>query len=116
MMESPAKVSFSPILSLAKLLSHQIKSSTTPFSSLPWPVEVFARAYEENRKLDQMHKTFALSEQHSKIDHSWEPMEKELWLERFGGPGKTLERVVGNETVVLRDVGPDGKGYLRVLI
>ncbi|KZM22090.1 hypothetical protein ST47_g6783 [Ascochyta rabiei] len=33
-----------------------------------------------------------------------------LWLERFGGPGRTLQHV-GE-----REVGLDGTGYLRVLI
>lgn len=78
---------FSSTLIVDKSLSHQIKSSTTPSTSLPWPAGVFAKA-----------------------------VEKEFWLERFGGPGRTIERVAGEGTVVLRDFGEDGKAYLRVLI
>ena len=83
---------------------------------MPWPVGVFAKTFEENRKLDRFSNTFVHSEAQSKITRAWEPVEKEFWLERFGGPGKTMERVAGKGTVVLRDVGEDGKAYLRVLI
>lgn len=115
MMESPAKVLSSPTVSLAKLLSQQIVSSRPASSSLPWSVDVFARAFEEDRKLDKLCEAFVLCEQ-DKVTRAWEPVEKELWLERFGGPGKTTENVAGVGTVVLRDAGPDGKAYLRILI
>lgn len=39
-----------------------------------------------------------------------------MWLKRFGGPGKTMDDVAGEVTVVLRYNGEDGKSYLRVLI
>lgn len=111
MMETPTKVHFLPTTILAKSLSQQIISSKPPSN-----IDVFAKAYEEDRKLDKTCETFVLGERQGKIARAWEPAEKELWLERFGGPGKTVEKVVGKGTVVLRDVGPDGKGYLRVLI
>lgn len=116
MMESPEKVLSSPTTTLAKLLSHQITASNPPSSSLPYPVNLFATAFEEDRKLDKLCKTFVLRERQGNVARAWEPTEKEMWLERFGGPGKRLEKVVGHGTVVLRDAGPDGKGYLRVLI
>lgn len=83
---------------------------------MPWPVDVFAKAFEKDRKLDKLSEAFVFCEKQGKIARAWEPVEKEMWLERFGGPGKTIERVAGKGTVVLRDAGPDGKGYLRVLI
>lgn len=106
----------SPKLALAKSLSHQIKPSKPTSSTLALPVGVFARAFEENRKLDESNKAFQFGEHHGKIAHAWEPVEKEMWLERFGGPGKMLDRVLGTGRVVQRDAAPDGKGYLRVLI
>jgi hypothetical protein len=116
MMETSTKVHSSPTIVQAKSLSQQIISSKPPSNSVPLPVDVFAKALEEDRKLDKMCETFVFDERQGKIARAWEPAEKELWLERFGGPGKAVEKVVGKGTVVLRDVGPDGKGYLRVLI
>ncbi|KAH6625442.1 hypothetical protein C7974DRAFT_413960 [Boeremia exigua] len=110
------QVSFSPILARAKSLSHEIETAAPASSGLSWPVDVFAKAFEEDRRLDALSKAFVSGEKRSKMSRVWEPVEKELWLERYGGPGKRLERVVGNGTVVLREAALDGKGYLRVLI
>jgi hypothetical protein len=115
LMESPTQVLSSPILAVAKSLSHQIKSSTPSSTALPWPVGVFAKAVD-GRKFDRFNETSVIGEAQGKVARAWEPVEKELWLERFGGPGRTIERVAGKGTVVLRDVGEDGKAYLRVLI
>ena len=116
MMDRPTQVQSSLTMTLAKILSRQINSSTPPSAALPWSAGVFAKVLEEERRVDKLCKTFVFSERQGKIVRAWEPMEKELWLERFGGPGKTAEKVAGNGLIVLRDVGADGKGYLRVLI
>jgi hypothetical protein len=114
--ESSTQVLFSSTLIIDKSLSHQIKSSTTPSTSLPWPAGAFAKAFEEDKKLGKFSGTFVHGKTHDKTARAWEPVEKEFWLERFGGPGRTIERVAGEGTVDLRDVGEDGKAYLRVLI
>ena len=116
MMDRPTQVQSSLTMTLAKILSRQINSSTPPSAALPWSAGVFAKVLEEERKADKLRKTFVFSERQGKIVRAWEPVEKELWLERFGGPGKAAEKVAGNGLIVLRDVGADGKGYLRVLI
>ncbi|KAF3049266.1 hypothetical protein E8E11_000441 [Didymella keratinophila] len=114
--ESSTQVLSLPTLAVAKSLSQQTKSSTPPSTSLPWPVSVFAKTFEEDMKLDKFNEAFVHGEVQSKVARAWEPVEKEFWLERFGGPGRTIEKVAGMGTVVLRDVGEDGKAYLRVLI
>ena len=83
---------------------------------MPWPVGASAETFEEYRKFDKFNETFVQGETQGKIARAWEPAEKDFWLERFGGPGRTVERVAGKGTVVLRDVGEDGKAYLRILI
>lgn len=114
--ESSTQVLSSPTLAVAKSLSQQIKLSTPSSTSLPWPVGVFAKAFEDDRKLSKFSEAFVHREPQDKIARAWEPVEKEFWLERFGGPGRIIESVASKGTVVLRDVGEDGKAYLRVLI
>ncbi|KAF3046978.1 hypothetical protein E8E12_009823 [Didymella heteroderae] len=114
--ESSIRVLPSSPIAVAKSLNQQKKSSTPPSTASSWPVGVHARALDENRKLDKFSETLVHDEKQGKIARVWEPVEKELWLERFGGPWETMERVTGGGTVVLRDVGEDGKAYLRVLI
>jgi heat shock protein HslJ len=84
------------------------------------PMSTFAKAFEEDREVEELCKTFVLARQDDgEVATAQEQLGKEgkeLWLERSGGPGKVMEEVVSNGTVVLREVGPDGKGFLRVLI
>lgn len=91
-------------------------SSKSASSSLSWPVGVFANVNEEGRKLNELCQMPVLGEMQDRIARTWDLVEEEPWLERFGGPGKTMENVAGHGTVVLRDSGPGGKAYLRVLI
>lgn len=114
--ESSTQVLPSPTPTAAKSLSHQIRSLTPPSTALSRPFGVFAKTFEEDREVDRKSRVFVHGEKQDKIARAWEPVEKELWLERLGGPGRTIERVAGKGTVVLRDVGGDGKAYLRVLI
>jgi hypothetical protein len=116
MKQSPTQAFSSPTLLVAKSLSNHIKSSTLPSASSPWPVDVFAKAFDEESKPEKFSKTFVHGEKQGQVARVREPVEKELWLERFGGPGKTLEKVAGKGMVVLRDFGEDGMAYLRVLI
>lgn len=111
------QVQLSSALYLAKLLSFQAKPSTHASASLPWPVDVFARTFEADRKFDGLSEAVVFGEKDTqpKVAHARQ-LREELWLERFGGPGKTLEVVVGSEKVVLREDGADGKGFLRVLV
>lgn len=90
--------------------------STPASSSFPRPGNLCTQAFEEKRELEQPTGGIVFGEQHSKVTHAWEPVEKELWLERFGGPGKVIEGVNGNPRMVLRDAALDGKGYLKILI
>lgn len=104
---SRKKVLSSPNVSLARSLNFQIVSSKPPYSNSIWIGGDSAKTFEKDRRFHG---------QQGKIARAWEPVEKELWLERFGGPGNTVEKVVGKGTVVVREIGADGKGYLRVLI
>ena len=79
-------------------------------------MDVFAKAFEEGRKLDRPSEALVFVDRRGKVVCRWEPVEKELWLERFGGPGRVMETAAGNGTMVLRDSGSDGTRYLRVLI
>ncbi|MEQ6329263.1 hypothetical protein VLF92_13200, partial [Pseudomonas chengduensis] len=92
----PEKVLSSPNVSLPRSLNLQIVSSKPPYSNFMWIGGDSAKAFEKDRRFD---------EQQSKIARAWEPVEKELWLERFGGPGNAAEKVVGKGTVVLREIG-----------
>ncbi|KAF9692924.1 hypothetical protein EKO04_009248 [Ascochyta lentis] len=114
--ELPAKVLSSPTASLARSLSRQITSSIPSTASLPWPVNTFAQAFEEDRKLGDLCKTFISGVQQGKTVRAGPSMEDGLWLERFGGPGKMLDQFGGRGAVVKREAGLDGRGYLRVLI
>ncbi|KAF1927567.1 uncharacterized protein M421DRAFT_170335 [Didymella exigua CBS 183.55] len=80
MKDSSTQVLFSPTLAVAKSLSHQIKPSTPQSASLPWPVDGFAKAFEEDRKIDKLSKTFVHGEKQDRIVSAWEPAEKEFWL------------------------------------
>lgn len=114
--KSSNQVFSSPTLAVAKSLSQQIKVATPLSTSLPWPVDVFTEAFEDDRKLSKFSETFVHRVAQAEIARAWEPVEKEFWLERFGGPGRIIESMASKETVVLRDVGEDGNAYLRVLI
>lgn len=113
--ESSTQVLSLPVLSAAKSLRRQIESAA-PLSTSLTCVGVLAKTFEENRKLNKFGEIFVQSEVQRKIARAWEPVERHSWLERFGGPGKTIDVVVGNETVVFREIGEDGNAYLRVLI
>ncbi|KAJ4993219.1 hypothetical protein SVAN01_01194 [Stagonosporopsis vannaccii] len=104
-----------PTLALVKPLSQQA-TLIPALSSLRRPVDVLAKGFEENRDVDEWTRGFVFGKQHEKVACAWETVEKELWLERFGGPGRTIETASGIQKAVLRDAAPDGKGYLRVLI
>lgn len=115
-LETSTQVLSSPSLALAKSLSQQTMTSKPALSSFRRPKHVFTKAFKESRKVDELTRGFEPGEQHGKVARAWEPVERELWLERFGGPSRTIERVSGDGRVVLRDAAPDGKGYLRILI
>lgn len=73
-----------------------------------------------------MRKTFIRGEQQvlngkSQREGTWQGrdvgnMGKQLWLNRFGGPGMNIETAPGDGLVVVREDGVDGRGYLMVLI
>lgn len=110
------QVTSSPTLALLRSLSQQTMVSTPASSSLPQPVNLCAQEFEESGELEQPTGGVVSGEQHSKVMLAWEPVENELWLERFGGPGRTIEGVSGDPRMVLRDAALDGKGYLKILI
>ena len=71
-------------------------------------MEDLAKTSEGNSKLEDLSVGEEVIE--GKIACAHETVEEELWLERFGGPRKSL-KVAGGGTVVLRE-----EGFLRVLI
>ena len=113
--ESSTQVLSSPTLAVAKSLRRQTEL-VTPLSTNPSCIGVLAKTFEENRKLNKFGEIGVHREVQRKIACAWEPVEKDSWLERFGGPGRTIDRVAGKGTVVLRETGEDGNAYLRVLI
>ncbi|KAF3009873.1 hypothetical protein E8E13_010693 [Curvularia kusanoi] len=113
------QVQSSHTLGIAKWLSQQSKAATSAQPRFSWPVDVFAKSFEENRKLYSLRETSSSFEElvrESLKEPVKEQVKEELWLERFGGPGKSLEKVAGSDIAVLREEGPDGKGILRVLV
>jgi hypothetical protein len=99
---------------------------TANSSSPTWPVSTFTKAFEDDKRIDSLCKIFVSSEEETAIvdaqkDALWDRNDtskteaRQLWLERFGGPGIKMEKVTGDGVVVLRDM-EDEKGFLRVLI
>lgn len=108
-----AQVKSSPTLHPAKSFGSQTSAASTSTSTPPRSMEVLAKPSEGNSKLEDLSKTVPFGEEMSegKTVCAYEMAGEEFWLERFGGPGKGLERVAGGGTVVLRE-----EGFLRVLI
>lgn len=108
-----AQVKSSPTLHLTKQFSSQAKAISRATSTPPRPVEVLAKPVEGSKKLRDLSERLSFGGEMSegKTACAHEMVGEELWLERFGGPGKGLESVAGRGTVVLRE-----EGFLRVLI
>ena len=104
-----AQVKSSPALHLAKTFSSQTSAASRVTFTPPLPMEDLAKTSEGNSKLEDLSVGEEVTEDKAACAH--EMAGEELWLERFGGPGKALERVAGGGTVVLRE-----EGFLRVLI
>ena len=110
-----AQIKSSLTVHVAKSFSYQTRATSSAASSPPRPVEDLEKPSEGKGKLGDLSErkvgSFGEGVIEGKAKCAQEMVGEELWLERFGGPGKELEKVAGGGAVVLRE-----EGFLRVLI